>query len=118
MLAREELLGNTIDQILFTILSTFLINYLDPRCSTDSDCDNKNCFYCLSSGMCSLYDSEYCDSHECGIGDGDCDSGTCASGTKCAVRLNNFLDYHPSLGHCSGTSEAEVCLSNGKKIKS
>ena len=82
-------------------------------CTEDSDCDTENCFYCLSSGICSQYGFGYCDSNICGIGDGDCDEGTCPAGLSCGIR-NNFLDYHPNLGHCSGTSSAEACT--GKKI--
>merc|ERR1712223_1600566 len=79
-------------------------------CTSDSDCDTENCFYCLSSGSCGQYDSEYCDTNECGIGDGDCDLGTCPSGMTCGY--NNFLDYHPSLANCGASSlhKKEVCV--------
>ena len=84
-------------------------------CKEDLHCDTANCFYCLSNGKCGKYDSEYCDKDGvvCGQGDGDCDS-TCPSGFKCG--RNNFLQYHPRLSHCSGTSSAEVCTQGGKFI--
>ena len=84
-----------------------------PTCSQDSDCDTDNCFYCLSSGVCGQYESEYCDTNPCGHGDGDCDPGTCLSGTTCGS--NNFLDFHPLLATCDGTSGAEVCVTTGEE---
>ena len=82
-------------------------------CSQDSDCDTDNCYYCLSTGVCGHYESEYCDTTPCGHGDGDCDPGTCPSGTTCGS--NNFLDFHPLLASCDGTSGAEVCTTTGAK---
>ena len=84
-------------------------------CEKDSDCDTENCFYCLSNGTCSQYDSEYCDTSICGNGDGDCDPETCPIDLTCG--MNNFLDYHPDLANCDGTEGAEVCFHKGKKLK-
>ena len=86
----------------------------DGSCKEDSECNTKDCFYCLSSGICGQYHREYCDTNTCGDGDGDCDPGTCPFGTACGV--DNFLEYHPLLSACGGTSGAEVCVSSGKKI--
>ena len=80
-------------------------------CISDSDCNTRSCFYCLSNGTCSHYDSEYCDNNVCGIGDGDCDPGTCPLGSYCGS--NNFIDFHPLLDYCF-VSELEVCII-GKK---
>ena len=67
----------------------------------------------MSDGHCSEYNNEYCDSFDCGVGDGDCDSGTCPSGLLCGK--NNFLEYHPLLSHCDGgkIGEREVCIEKG-----
>ena len=81
-------------------------------CKADSECKTKDCFYCLSNGTCGKYHREYCDTNTCGEGDGDCDPGTCSSGTTCGI--NNFLKYHPLLSACV-PSGAEVCVSSGKK---
>ena len=85
----------------------------EKACVKDSDCDTSNCEYCLSNGHCSEFDSEYCDSFPCGVGDGDCDSKGCSVGLGCGN--NNFLEYHPLLSHCaSGTTQvAEVCINIG-----
>ena len=101
---------------MFNILYKF-VNFLtqvDATCSIDSDCDTKNCFYCSSYGTCSLYHKDYCNKHECGIGDGDCDPGECLPGTTCGQ--GNFLDFHPNLNNCA-KSKAKVCVSKGKKIR-
>ena len=83
-------------------------------CTRDSDCDTANCFYCLSTGICSKFDIEYCDTATCGKGDGDCDpSNPCPSGLVCGN--NNFLKFHPLLASCSKTSISEVCIEEGKK---
>ena len=98
-----------------TLQNLYILDVIDvpTTCTSDSDCDTANCFYCLANGICSPYDSEYCDNNVCGIGDGDCDSGTCPSGTTCGY--NNFLDFHPLLSKC-GVSKAEVCIT-GKNAK-
>ena len=54
----------------------------------------------MSNGFCEQYDSDYCTSFQCGVGDGDCDdSGECSSGLVCG--RNNFLDYHSLPSHCA-----------------
>ena len=80
---------------------------ITTTCTTDSDCDTSKCLFCLSDGVCSPFDSDYCDNYVCGIGDGDCDPGTCPSGTACGN--NNFLDFHPLLANCS-LYGSEVCI--------
>ena len=79
-------------------------------CEKDTDCDYSDCEYCTSIGLCRRYDREYCDDLECGIGDGDCDPGTCSDGLMCGK--NNFLHYHPLLAHCVSRSQ-EVCVDPG-----
>ena len=87
---------------------------IEIACKNDSDCDNSDCEYCTSNGLCRGYDSAYCDYMECGIGDGDCDSlGRCQEGLVCGE--NNFLKYHPLLSLCqkSNMQYAEVCIEPG-----
>ena len=86
-------------------------------CIIDLDCDVSNCEYCMSDGRCRKYDSRYCDHFHCGVGDGDCDPGTCPSGLTCGK--NNFLEYHPLLPHCAGgnTKNAEVCIVKGSHLE-
>jgi len=94
--------------------SSIKVSCVERRiCMADSDCNHQNCEYCLSDGHCSAFNSEYCDYFPCGVGDGDCDSGTCPSGLFCGK--NNFLEYHPLLSHCfSGkTNNADVCIKKG-----
>ena len=95
------------------LLLFYLFNI--ESCSQDSDCDTANCFYCLSNGKCSKFDTEYCDSAICGKGDGDCDSSDqCSSGLVCGQ--NNFLDLHPLLTSCNKASISEVCMDEGKVV--
>ena len=79
-----------------SILKVFLYYSIQAAGKTsdaDSDCDISNCEYCLSGGHCSECNREFCDSSPCGLGDGDCDPGTCLTGLVC--RNSNFLDFHP-----------------------
>ena len=86
---------------------------MEHTCLADSDCDTSNSEYCLSDGHCLEYNNEYCDFSPCGVGDGDCDAGTCSSGFVCGE--NNFLEFHPLLSHCESgkTKNAEVCIEKG-----
>ena len=96
------------------ILSSWNTSFIPfLACKTDSDCDYSNCEYCLSNGHCSKFSGEYCDNFPCGVGDGDCDPGTCPSGLLC--RYNNFLKYHPLLSNCSSgkIKDNEVCIKKG-----
>ena len=83
----------------------------NASCNQDSECDIKACFYCLSNGKCGKYHDDYCNNNNCGIGDGDCDEGTCSSGTICGY--NNFRSFHPLLATCA-PSASEVCITIGK----
>ena len=91
----------------------YSIQATERTCETDSDCDTSNCEYCLSGGHCTEYNREYCDSSPCGLGDGDCDPGTCSTGLVCGD--SNFLEFHPLLSNCtSGNPKtAEVCIKKG-----
>ena len=70
----------------------------------------------MSTGICGIYDQDYCNNNNCGRGDGDCDSdhitgeiiNGCPFGLVCGN--NNFLKFHPALENCSKTNDAEVCL--------
>lgn len=87
------------------------------RCSNDSDCDTSQCEYCFSTGFCGQYDdkNEYCDSFQCGVGDGDCDPGECPSGLICG--RNNFLEYHSLPSSCARgkLEQMEVCIGTIKQ---
>lgn len=71
----------------------------------------------MSDGECRAFDPECCDSHSCGVGDGDCDPGTCPNGLTCGK--NNFLEYHPLLSQCEKgwTKHAEVCIAQGRHLQ-
>ena len=78
------------------------------NCTKDSDCDTRNCQYCLSNGMCGNFEKDYCNRSRCGRGDGNCNPdfnlgsyiiNGCRSGFKCGE--NNFLTYHPELTNCT-----------------
>ena len=86
------------------------------KCKNDSQCDNSKCEYCTSDGLCRQYDSDYCKSFTCGVGDGDCDNGQCPSGLVCGS--NNFLQYHSLPTHCADgkIGRSEVCI-GGKSEK-
>ena len=96
-------------------------------CTKDEDCDTSNCFYCLSTGICSQYNREYCDDNNCGHGDGDCDLtggkdyydqpivDNCSYETACG--RNNFLEIHPLLENCKGMSTADACVTSKIKTK-
>ena len=103
----------------YIFIKDFLNLFLVKRriCKADSDCNHSNCEYCLSDGHCSSYNSEYCDYFPCGVGDGDCDSGTCPSGLVCGD--DNFLEFHPLLSHCASgkTKNAEVCIKKGMWVR-
>merc|ERR1712113_210007 len=95
--------GNTKSNTLYWIATR---RQTEGGCKEDSECNTKDCFYCLSNGTCGKYHREYCDTNTCGEGDGDCDPGTCPSGMACGI--DNFLEYHPLLSACV-PSGAEVC---------
>ena len=104
-----------------------LTNWLDEKlvCTKDEDCDTANCFYCLSIGICSQYNHEYCDDNNCGHGDGDCDYeddkydywqpivDNCSYETICGK--DNFLEIHPLLENCKGISKADACVTSKAK---
>ena len=86
---------------------SYLISFLDineielrsTSCTRDSDCDTDNCYYCLSTGICSQFNDEYCDDNECGEGDGDCDGDEQCSPLICGT--SNFHSFHPLLIPCN-----------------
>lgn len=99
---------------------------LVSSCTKDSECDAKKCRYCLSTGICGTYEQDYCNTNNCGRGDGDCDSdhnsgviiNGCPSGYVC--RNNTFLKYHPDLKNClktNGINDVEVCIDGNKRTQ-
>ena len=82
-------------------------------CKSDSDCNTKNCQYCTSEGICREYHEGYCDTFQCGLGDGNClNDGDCASGLICG---KNISIIHPKLSGCGSEKlgEAGVCIEPG-----
>merc|ERR1719191_1722944 len=76
-------------------------------CANDRDCPKYH--YCSSKKRCTAYGKDYCYSHTCGEGDGDCDYGDwmgCASGLQCGK--DNCARYH-QLGTETGFSAGSDC---------
>lgn len=84
----------------------YKIELRSTSCTRDSDCDTDNCYYCLSKGICSQFNDEYCDDNECGEGDGDCDENEQCSPLICGD--GNFLSFHPLLFSCTNPTRGSI----------
>ena len=51
--------------------------------------------------------TNFCDEHDCNLGDGDCDRDSdCSGDLICGI--NNFLDFHPTVN--AGKNTQDVCI--------
>ena len=101
-----------------TILTNLYRNLvLERKCSNDFDCDEVgDCFYCLSTGICSKFEQNHfdCNMTETGCGDGDaCLEGLCLPDYSCQLN-NTLVDLHFNLKNCTGASKTGACVA-GKK---
>ena len=88
------------------------------KCSNDFDCNELggDCYYCLSSGICSKFEQNQfdCNKTESGCGFGDaCIEGMCRPGYSCKAN-EVFIELHLNLLNCKGASRTGACI-EGKK---
>ena len=99
-------------QVLLNEFHFYSFQAPEKACVKDSDCDTSNCEYCLSKGICTKFDRDYCDSSPCGVGDGDCDAvgSGCPSGLICGEK--KFLEFHPLISGCVSDDLrwSDVCI--------